>query len=115
MRASDVVARLGGDEFAVLMWNVGEPQAVAKARDLEKRIEQIEPRARAGAAERRIGASGRSSVAQLDAADRAMYRRQKERVSPIDAADKAMYACDINFVRGTGCRFRGADTAAVIA
>ena len=35
VRASDVVARLGGDEFAVLMWNVNEIHAAAKARELE--------------------------------------------------------------------------------
>src|ERR1019366_1900878 len=35
VRASDIVARLGGDEFAVLMWNVGEIHAAAKARELE--------------------------------------------------------------------------------
>ena len=35
VRGSDVVARLGGDEFGVLLWNVSESQAVAKARELE--------------------------------------------------------------------------------
>jgi diguanylate cyclase (GGDEF)-like protein len=35
VRASDVVARLGGDEFAVMLWNVTESGALAKAAALE--------------------------------------------------------------------------------
>jgi diguanylate cyclase (GGDEF)-like protein len=38
VRESDVVARLGGDEFGVLLWNVGEIQAAAKARELESAV-----------------------------------------------------------------------------
>jgi diguanylate cyclase (GGDEF)-like protein len=38
VRASDLVARLGGDEFGVLLWNVSEIQAAAKARQLEAAI-----------------------------------------------------------------------------
>jgi diguanylate cyclase (GGDEF)-like protein len=38
VRESDVVARLGGDEFGALLWNVGEAQAAAKARELEAAI-----------------------------------------------------------------------------
>jgi diguanylate cyclase (GGDEF)-like protein len=85
VRASDVVARLGGDEFCVLMWNVGEPQAAAKARELENII------ARAavthGAAKLSVGASAgivplagdATPAAILHAADKAMYARKKER------------------------------------
>jgi diguanylate cyclase (GGDEF)-like protein len=38
VRESDVVARLGGDEFGVLVWNVSEIQAAAKARELESAV-----------------------------------------------------------------------------
>jgi diguanylate cyclase (GGDEF)-like protein len=38
VRASDTVARLGGDEFAILLWNLGEGHAAAKAAALEDAI-----------------------------------------------------------------------------
>jgi len=38
VRESDLVARLGGDEFGVLLWNVSEIQAAAKARALETAV-----------------------------------------------------------------------------
>ena len=38
VRASDRVGRLGGDEFAVLLWNLSEADASAKARALEAEI-----------------------------------------------------------------------------
>jgi diguanylate cyclase (GGDEF)-like protein len=38
VRASDMVARLGGDEFVILLWNLGETQAAAKAAALEEAI-----------------------------------------------------------------------------
>jgi diguanylate cyclase (GGDEF)-like protein len=41
VRESDLVARLGGDEFAVLLWNVTELQAAAKAAGLEVAIAGI--------------------------------------------------------------------------
>ena len=85
VRASDVVARFGGDEFVVLMWNVGEPQAAAKALELENIIGRVD--VEHGAARLSIGAS--AGIVQLaadatpartiDAADRAMYARKKER------------------------------------
>ena len=38
VRASDLVARLGGDEFGVLLWNLDEAAALAKAQALEAAI-----------------------------------------------------------------------------
>jgi diguanylate cyclase (GGDEF)-like protein len=85
VRASDVVARLGGDEFAVLLWNIGEAQAGAKARGLETIVEHV--RVDYGPVQLSVGASagvvtlkpGLDPTHVLDAADRAMYARKKER------------------------------------
>ena len=41
VRASDVVGRLGGDEFAVLLWNLSETDARAKAAALEQNIDAL--------------------------------------------------------------------------
>src|ERR1700761_5560117 len=41
VRASDVVGRLGGDEFALLLWNLSETDARAKAAMLETDIDQL--------------------------------------------------------------------------
>lgn len=87
VRASDVVARLGGDEFGVLMWNVDEAQAVAKAAELEDIIARV--RADYGPALLSVGASAgavalladATAAAIIDAADRAMYARKKGRKS----------------------------------
>jgi diguanylate cyclase (GGDEF)-like protein len=83
VRASDLVARLGGDEFAVLLWNVSESQAAAKARELENAI------AAAGDATCTVGASagvvaltGDANPAALsEAADKAMYARKRQRAT----------------------------------
>src|SRR6266700_5090983 len=40
VRASDTVARLGGDEFAVILWNLSEADAAAKAFALEQAVAQ---------------------------------------------------------------------------
>ena len=85
VRASDTVARLGGDEFAVLMWNVIEAQAAAKAHELETIIGQIG--VMHGSAQVSVGASAgivplsaaATPDAIIDAADKAMYARKKAR------------------------------------
>jgi diguanylate cyclase (GGDEF)-like protein len=41
VRASDVVGRLGGDEFALLLWNLSETDARAKAASLEEAIDRL--------------------------------------------------------------------------
>jgi diguanylate cyclase (GGDEF)-like protein len=85
VRASDVVARLGGDEFGVLLWHVGEPHAAAKARELERLIEEVSVphgsvRLSVGASAGIVPLSADASPARMiDAADRAMYARKKER------------------------------------
>lgn len=85
VRSSDVVARLGGDEFAILMWNVGEAMALARARELEQIIAGAtvmhdEACIAVGASAGTVPlASGADATAIIDAADRAMYVRKKER------------------------------------
>ena len=41
VRASDVIGRLGGDEFALLLWNLSETDAKAKAASLEEAIDRL--------------------------------------------------------------------------
>src|SRR5207302_1345157 len=41
VRASDVIGRLGGDEFALLLWNLSETDARAKAAALEQAIDSL--------------------------------------------------------------------------
>lgn len=41
VRSSDVIGRLGGDEFALLLWNLSETDAHAKAAALEKDIDRL--------------------------------------------------------------------------
>jgi len=91
-RASDVVGRLGGDEFAVVLWNLGEADALAKAAALEAAIDGLVTtfrgrRIRAGASTGVAMISGDDDVAAvLDRADKAMYVRKVERRSRPDSA-----------------------------
>jgi diguanylate cyclase (GGDEF)-like protein len=41
IRASDVIGRLGGDEFALLLWNLTETDAHAKAAMLEQAVDGL--------------------------------------------------------------------------
>jgi diguanylate cyclase (GGDEF)-like protein len=92
VRASDTMARLGGDEFAVILWNLSEADAAAKAFALEQAVAQA---AVAWEAETLcVGASiGLSMLGPDDEfadalakADRAMYARKAQRKTYRDAA-----------------------------
>ncbi len=85
MRSSDVVGRLGGDEFALLLWNLSETDAKAKAAALEQAIDQLTFTFRG----RSVTAGASAGVAilgphaeagrALEAADSAMYVRKAQR------------------------------------
>jgi diguanylate cyclase (GGDEF)-like protein len=85
VRASDLLARLGGDEFAVLLWNLADADAAAKAAALEAMIAAT--RVPWGEVEIAVGASaGTASLADpadaaaaLARADAAMYGRKRSR------------------------------------
>jgi diguanylate cyclase (GGDEF)-like protein len=85
IRASDVIGRLGGDEFVLLLWNLDEASAQAKAMVLEAAIDQltfvfrdqtVSAGASAGVAALGPGVDGAVALAQ---ADRAMYLRKTAR------------------------------------
>jgi diguanylate cyclase (GGDEF)-like protein len=85
VRASDVVGRLGGDEFALLLWNLSETDARAKAATLEAEIDRLTFEFDG----RNVSAGASAGVAVLDphseagraleAADSAMYVRKAQR------------------------------------
>jgi diguanylate cyclase (GGDEF)-like protein len=85
VRASDVVGRLGGDEFAVLLWNLSETDARAKAAALEQAIDRLSfvfdgHTAAAGASAGVTILGAHSEAARtLEEADRAMYVRKAQR------------------------------------
>jgi diguanylate cyclase (GGDEF)-like protein len=85
VRASDVIGRLGGDEFVLLLWNVSEGDARAKAQVLEAAIDQltfvfrdinVSAGASAGVALLGPDVDGEAALVQ---ADRAMYVRKTAR------------------------------------
>jgi diguanylate cyclase (GGDEF)-like protein len=80
IRASDLVGRLGGDEFAVVLWNLSEADALAKAASLEAGIDGLVTTYRG----RSIAAGASTGVAIIAADDDA--------ASVLERADKAMYA-----------------------
>jgi diguanylate cyclase (GGDEF)-like protein len=85
VRSSDVVGRLGGDEFAVLLWNLTETDARAKAASLEEAIDRLAFTFRG----RTVSAGASAGVAvlgphteagrALEEADGAMYLRKAQR------------------------------------
>ncbi len=85
VRSSDVVGRLGGDEFAILLWNLSEADALAKAHALEEAIDRLTFvfRGRSMTAGASTGvtilAATDDAVAALERADAAMYHRKKHR------------------------------------
>lgn len=85
IRSSDVVGRLGGDEFALLLWNLSETDARAKALTLEQAIDALifvfKGQAVAAGASAGIAMLKPMDGAALalEKADRAMYARKAER------------------------------------
>jgi diguanylate cyclase (GGDEF)-like protein len=85
IRSSDVIARLGGDEFAILLWNLTETDARAKAALMEQEIDSLTFTFRG----RTVSAGASAGIAMLDAhaeigraleaADTAMYLRKAQR------------------------------------
>jgi diguanylate cyclase (GGDEF)-like protein len=85
VRSSDIVGRLGGDEFALLLWNLSETDAKAKAAALEETIDRLTFQFRGST----ITAGASAGVAMLGAhaeagrmleeADSAMYVRKAQR------------------------------------
>jgi diguanylate cyclase (GGDEF)-like protein len=85
VRSSDVIGRLGGDEFALLLWNLSETDARAKAASLEQAVDRLTfvfrgrtVTAGASAGVAILGPHAEAGKA-LEEADRAMYVRKAQR------------------------------------
>ncbi|NVN88089.1 MAG: GGDEF domain-containing protein [Rhodopseudomonas sp.] len=87
VRASDLIGRLGGDEFALLLWNLSERDALAKAEALEAAVDHLridfEGHTIAVGISAGVAILGPDSdaAAALKQADQAMYARKAERKS----------------------------------
>ncbi|MGZ5870969.1 MAG: GGDEF domain-containing protein [Bradyrhizobium sp.] len=85
IRSSDVIGRLGGDEFALLLWNLTETDARAKAAALEEDIDRLSfafgGRTVTAGASAGVAVLGPLSEAgrALEEADCAMYVRKTQR------------------------------------
>ena len=85
IRSSDMVGRLGGDEFALLLWNLSETDARAKAAALEQAIDRLtftfRGRTVTAGASAGVAILGLQSEAgrALEEADSAMYVRKAQR------------------------------------
>jgi diguanylate cyclase (GGDEF)-like protein len=85
VRASDVIGRLGGDEFGLVLWNLTEADAHAKAAALEEDIDRLSfvfnGRAVAAGASAGVAVLGPHSEPgrALEEADCAMYVRKAQR------------------------------------
>jgi diguanylate cyclase (GGDEF)-like protein len=86
VRASDAVARLGGDEFAVLLHNMTERGAIARAAALEGAIAATIP-VSTGVA---MLLPGEKAAVALARADGSMYMFKRERRV---ATDRALRLC----------------------
>src|SRR6266851_4597596 len=85
VRSSDVIGRLGGDEFALLLWNLSETDAKAKAAALEQAVDRLSfvfrgrpVTAGASAGVAILGLHAEAGRA-LEEADSAMYVRKAQR------------------------------------
>ena len=85
IRSSDVIGRLGGDEFALLLWNLTETDAHAKAASLEQAIDGLnfvfDGKTVTTGASTGVAILGPHSEAgrSLEEADCAMYVRKAQR------------------------------------
>jgi diguanylate cyclase (GGDEF)-like protein len=79
VRSSDVIGRLGGDEFAVLLWNLSETDAKAKAASLEQAIDRL------------VFVFGGSAITTGASAGVAILGPHAEAGRAMEEADSAMY------------------------
>jgi diguanylate cyclase (GGDEF)-like protein len=96
IRSSDVVGRLGGDEFALLLWNLTEDDARAKAAALEHAIDSLTFMFKGQA----VAAGASTGIAMLrpmddatlalEHADQVMYARKAERRGTAELSAQAM-------------------------